>query len=70
MWFFCIPLTWIIVSKRQCDMEQQTHPVTPERAVEILKKHNVIITLEQAQKIIEFMERFAKLAIEQYVNEL
>ena len=49
-------------------MEQEKHLVTPQRAVEILKKHNVIVTLEQAQKIIEFMEKFAKIAIEQYLK--
>jgi hypothetical protein len=47
---------------------ENKHPVTPERAVEILAKHKVKVTLEQAEKIIEFMEEFAKLAIEQYVK--
>ncbi|WPV01914.1 hypothetical protein SNE26_09025 [Mucilaginibacter sp. cycad4] len=49
-------------------MEQKKHPVTPERAVQILKKHNVIVTLEQAKKILEFMEVFAKMAVERYVQ--
>jgi hypothetical protein len=42
--------------------------VTPHQAVKLLKKHKVIVTLEQAEKILEFMDRLAKLAIEHYVK--
>ncbi len=43
-------------------------PVTPERAVQILKEHNVKVTLEQAEKILEFMNKFAQIAVDVYVN--
>jgi hypothetical protein len=37
--------------------------VNPEKVIEILKKHNVHISLEQAQLILEFMIKFARIAI-------
>lgn len=49
-------------------MEGGKKPVTPERAVEILKKHNVKVTIEQAKKVLEFMEKFARIAIEVYMK--
>ncbi|GAA4090709.1 hypothetical protein GCM10022392_10460 [Mucilaginibacter panaciglaebae] len=49
-------------------MESKKQPVTPERAVQILQKHNVKVTIEQAKKILEFMEKFARIAIEVYMK--
>jgi len=49
-------------------MEPEKHPITPQRVIEILKKNNIIVTLEQAEKMIEFMEKLAKIAIEVYVK--
>lgn len=49
-------------------MEQEKHPITPQRVIEILNKNNIIVTLEQAEKMIEFMEKLAKIAIEVYVK--
>jgi hypothetical protein len=43
-------------------------PVTPERAIQILAKHNVKVTREQAEKILEFMNKFAQIAIDVYVK--
>lgn len=43
-------------------------PITLEQAVKLLKEHNTIVTMEQAQKILEFMNRLAALAIEHYVK--
>jgi hypothetical protein len=42
--------------------------VTPERAVDILSKHGVKVTLEQAAQILAFMEKFAQIAIDQYMK--
>ena len=49
-------------------MEAEKHPITPQRVIEILKKNNIIVTVEQAEKMIEFMEKLAKIAIEVYVK--
>jgi superfamily II helicase len=54
--------------KRRCDMEPEKHSITPQRVIEILKKNNIIVTVEQAEKMIEFMEKLAKIAIEVYVK--
>jgi hypothetical protein len=39
--------------------------VKPERVIEILKRHNVHISLEQAALILDFMYKFAKLTLMQ-----
>lgn len=38
--------------------------VTPERAVEILKKHGTNISVEEAKLMLDFLYRFAKLTLE------
>ncbi len=43
-------------------------PITPEQTVKLLKEHNVLVTIDQAQKILEFMNRLATLAIEHYIK--
>ena len=39
--------------------------VRPEKVIEILKAHNVHISLEQARLILDFMIEFAKLSLSQ-----
>jgi hypothetical protein len=39
--------------------------VKPELVIEILKKHNVHISLEQARIIIDFMVKFVRIALTQ-----
>jgi hypothetical protein len=39
--------------------------VKPEQVIEILRKHNVHISLEQAALILHFMFKFAKLSLMQ-----
>jgi hypothetical protein len=39
--------------------------VKPEQVIEILKRHNVNISLEQAVLILDFMFKFAKLTLTQ-----
>jgi hypothetical protein len=42
--------------------------VTPQQAVKILKQHGTIVTLEEAKLILDFLYKFGKLAIDQYVK--
>jgi len=49
-------------------MEQNKKSVTPDRAVKILAKHNVKVTSEQAEKILEFMNKLAQIAVDVYVD--
>ncbi len=37
--------------------------VKPEQVIEILKQHNVHISLEQARLILDFMFKFANIAL-------
>ncbi|EHQ24804.1 hypothetical protein Mucpa_0615 [Mucilaginibacter paludis DSM 18603] len=39
--------------------------ITPEKAVEILKKHGTEITVDQAKLMLDFLYKFAKLALDQ-----
>lgn len=45
--------------KRRCDMEN----VKPEMVIEILKKHNVQVSVEQAQMILAFMFKLATIVV-------
>lgn len=40
----------------------------PEDAVEILRKHGVEITVEQAKRILEFFRILANIAVAQYLR--
>lgn len=43
--------------------------ITPEKAIEILKKHGANVTLEEAKLMLDLMYKFAKLAVSQIVNK-
>jgi hypothetical protein len=40
--------------------------VKPEKVIEILQQHNVHISLEQARLILDFMFKFANIALTNY----
>lgn len=42
--------------------------ITPQKAVEILRKHGTIVTVEDAKLILDFMYKFTILAISQIVK--
>lgn len=42
--------------------------VTPERIVNILKKYNETVTLDEARLIIEFMRMLANIEVEKIMN--
>lgn len=42
--------------------------ITPVRIVEILKRHNETISLEEARLIIDFMRLLARIEIEKIIN--
>lgn len=50
-------------------MVTEKRKVTPEKAIEILKKHGTIVTLEEAQIMLDLMYKFAKLAVNQVVKK-
>jgi hypothetical protein len=41
--------------------------VTAEKAVKILKEHGTIVSLEEAQLILDFMYKMAKLGVNQHI---
>lgn len=43
--------------------------LTPEKAVEILREHGTIVTIEEAKLILDFMYKFATLAVNQIVGQ-
>jgi len=43
--------------------------IKPEKAVEILRKSGIEVDVDQAQKILDLMYFFAKLALDQYVEK-
>lgn len=42
--------------------------VTAQQAVKILKEHGTTVTIEQARLILDFLYKFGKLAMDQYVK--
>lgn len=46
-------------------MLNERRAVTPQQAVEIFKKNGTEITLEEARLILDFIYKFAKLALNQ-----
>lgn len=49
-------------------MHCERRTITPEKAVEILQEHGTIVTIEEAKLILEFMYKFAILAVNQIVK--
>lgn len=50
-------------------MSREKQSITPEKAVEILKKHGTIITTEEAQLILDFLYKFGRLTLNQVFNQ-
>ncbi len=42
--------------------------ITPERAIEILKKDGLEVTLEQAKLLLEFLFQMAEIAVDHYLE--
>lgn len=51
-------------------MENTALPITPIQVKKIYEKHGFEISLEQAKKILEFLDKFAQLAVQTYVKQL
>ena len=49
-------------------MEQCERGLTPERVVKILEKHGNTVTLEEAQTILIFMKKLARITVNQYLR--
>jgi hypothetical protein len=46
--------------------ENDENIIKPERAVQILKEDGLIVTIEQARTILEFLYKLADIALSQY----
>ena len=44
-------------------MDTGKRKMTPEKAMEIMKKKGTMITLEEAERMLDFLYRFAKLTL-------
>jgi len=42
--------------------------ITPQQAVNILKEHGTVATIEEAKIILDFMYKIAKLSVETYIK--
>ncbi len=58
----------LFTKQKKPNMLPEKRSLTPEKAVEILKKHRTIVTIEEAKLILDFMYKLGKLSIEQYVK--
>ncbi len=49
-------------------MLNEKRTVTPEKAVETLKKNGTIVTIDEAKLILDFMYKIGNLSVGQYVK--
>lgn len=49
-------------------MLNEKRSITPQKAVDILREHGTIVTIEEAKLILDFMYKFAILSVNQIVN--
>jgi len=57
-----------LLLQKQRVMLNEKRTVTPEKAVETLKKNGTVVTMEQAKIILDFLYKIGKLSVEQYVK--
>jgi len=50
-------------------MEFEVERISPEKAIEILKKDGLEVTLEQAKLILEFLYQMADVVVDQYLEK-
>ncbi len=46
------------------EINEEKSKMTPQRIMEILKKHGTVVTLEEAEEILVFVRRLAKIAMD------
>lgn len=51
------------------DNENEKGKLSAEQAVKMLKKENVVVTLDQARQILEFLRKLANLTISNHLNQ-
>ena len=49
-------------------MECEEEKISPENAIEILKKDGLDVTVEQAKLIVEFLYEMAEVVVDQYLE--
>lgn len=49
-------------------MEIEEEKISPQKAIEILRKDGLEVTLEQAEVILEFLYQMAEIVVEQYLE--
>lgn len=63
------PIQGFFHIKKEVEMERVKGKITPEKALEMLKKEGLDITLEQAGTILEFLRKLANIAVSKYLRK-
>ncbi len=50
-------------------MNSERERITPEKAMEILNKDGLQVTLEQSKLVLEFLYQMADIVVEQYIDK-
>jgi hypothetical protein len=50
-------------------MESEMVRISPEKAIEILKKDGLEVTLDEAKLILEFLCQMAEIVVDQYLKK-
>jgi len=55
--------------KRRCEMEdEELIRITPDKAIEILRKDGIDVNIEEAQIILDFLYSMANIVVDQYIS--
>ncbi|WCT14953.1 hypothetical protein [Mucilaginibacter jinjuensis] len=49
-------------------MVDEKRNITPEQAIKILQEHGTNVTIEEVQKILDFLYKIGKLSVNQYIE--
>lgn len=50
-------------------MEPEVERISPEKAIDILKKDGLVVSLEEANIILEFLYQMAEIVVDQYMKK-
>jgi len=57
------------VERWDSEKEQGQEDIKPEKAIAVLRRHDIEVTPEQAKLILEFLQRMADIAVAQFLRK-
>lgn len=58
-----------MINKKQLSLSDKPQRLTPEQVVKMLKEKGTIVSISQADEILKFMRKLAKIAVSNYLDQ-